>query len=66
MTAPTDTPRLLLSAREAAAALNVSERTLWSLTRAGDVPHVRLRSRVLYRLCSLADYAAAQEQRGGP
>ena len=42
------TPRLLLSAREAAKALNISERTLWNLTQSGDIPHVRAGRRVLY------------------
>ena len=39
---------LLLSAREAAKALKVSERTLFSLTRDKTIPAVRLNRRVLY------------------
>lgn len=39
------TPKLLLTAREAAAALSISEKTLWSLTKAGEVPHVRIGER---------------------
>lgn len=41
-------PRLALSPKEAAIALGVSERLLWSLTAAGEVPHTRLGRRVLY------------------
>jgi excisionase family DNA binding protein len=39
---------LLLGAREAARALAVSARTLWALTKSGEVPHVRVGRRVLY------------------
>lgn len=41
-------PRLALSPKEAAVALGVSERLLWSLTAAGEVPHTRLGRRVIY------------------
>ena len=41
--------RLLLSARDAAAALSISERTLWSITAPrGDLPCVRVGQRILY------------------
>ena len=39
---------LLISANKAAETLGVSARTLWTLTRAGTIPHVRLGHRVLY------------------
>ena len=38
----------LLDAKKAAKALGVSPRTLWTLTRSGDVLHVRIGRRVLY------------------
>jgi len=41
--------KLLLSAREAAKALSISARTLWSMTAPrGPIPCLRLNSRVLY------------------
>ena len=40
----------LLSVKEVAGMLAISERTLWSLTNAGDIPRVRIRNRVRYRL----------------
>ena len=41
---------LLISANKAAETLGVSARTLWTLTRAGTIPHVRLGRRVMYSL----------------
>lgn len=38
---------LLLSVTEAARLLNVSPRTVWSLTESGSLPHVRIGRRVL-------------------
>lgn len=48
MTTTTPTERLLLSAREAAQALNICERKLWDLTNRGGLPCVRVGRRVLY------------------
>ena len=46
--------RLLLTAREAARAMSISERTLWSLTSPrGEIPAVRLGSAVRYALADL-------------
>lgn len=39
--------------REAAAALGVSERTLWDWTQRGDVPHVRRGKAILYPVDAL-------------
>lgn len=53
---------VLLSIHDAAAALGVSRRTLWSMTAPrGSIPCVRIGSRVLYRPESLRDWAQAQE-----
>ena len=50
----TRTPiRLLLSPQEAARALGVSERTLWSLKASGEIPHVRLGRCVRYPVADL-------------
>lgn len=53
---------LLLSAREAARALSVSERHLWGLTQPrGDVPAVRIGGRVLYSPDSLREWIQKQQ-----
>ena len=57
------TPRLLLSACDAARALSISERTLYSRTKDGTLPCVRLGGRVLYDPRALA--AWIDDQRGG-
>jgi excisionase family DNA binding protein len=63
MTSTLPTDKLLLTAREAAAALSISERTLWTLTKCGAIAHVRAGRRVLY---SPADLAAwIDRQRSG-
>jgi excisionase family DNA binding protein len=48
MTTDTNHVQLLLTARDAAKALAISERTLWTLTNRGDVPVVRLGRSVRY------------------
>jgi excisionase family DNA binding protein len=61
---PTATPpvpeaapdRLLLTPRQAAAALSISERTLWQLTRDGAVRRVRIGRAVRYDPRDLQDY----------
>ena len=39
--------------KEAAAALSICERTLWSLTQSGAIPHVRTGKVVLYPVAAL-------------
>ena len=56
--------KLLLDTREAARRLSISERTLWAMTQAGDLPHVRIGRRVLYRPASLDAYLASIERTG--
>jgi len=41
-------PRLALRPRDAAVALGIGERTLWQMTKDGDVPHVRIGKLVVY------------------
>jgi excisionase family DNA binding protein len=43
-----DTPKLLSTA-EAAHLLGIGKRLLWSMTNTGEIPHVKIRRRVLYR-----------------
>jgi hypothetical protein len=50
---------MLISVDRAAAALSISQRTLWTLTKTGDVQSVRIRGRVLYAPTDLEDYIAA-------
>jgi predicted DNA-binding transcriptional regulator AlpA len=60
--------RLALRPKEAATALGISDKTLWSLTSPrGSVPCVRVGSRVLYfrhQLERWADEQAAQQDNG--
>ncbi len=67
-----DAPRLALRQREAAEAIGVSPRTLWSWTQSGDVPHIRRGKTILYPVEALrrwlnkqATQAAAESDRGG-
>ena len=59
--APETTPKLLLSAREAAKAPSICERTLWTLTQPrGSLPAVRIGARVLYSTAALQQWIDAQ------
>lgn len=52
--------KLLLTSREAAIALSVSERTLWSLKKAGSIRALRLGRSVRYSLVDLQAFVATQ------
>ncbi len=57
--------RLLLSARQAAKALAICEKTLWSHTQPrGSIPSIKIGSRVLYAVDDLRRWI--DEQKGGP
>jgi len=56
--------RMLVGIREAARLLSISDRTLFTLTKAGKVPHVRINRRVLYRPDSLQEWLSAREKGG--
>ena len=49
-------PRIGLRPREAAAALGISDRTLWEMTKKGLIPHMRLGRSVLYRVADLEQW----------
>ena len=51
---------LLLTAREAAAALAISERKLWELTSGGIIRVVRIGRSVRYSRVALEEFVAAQ------
>jgi excisionase family DNA binding protein len=65
MSSPQSTAPLLLSARETARALSVSERTLFTLTKERGLPCVRIGSRVMYRPEAVNAWLAEREQGGG-
>lgn len=59
----TYTPKLLLTLREAAEQLAVSERTLWSLAKQKAIPSIRVGPRGLrFRFESLQNWILKQEQ----
>jgi len=58
-------PRLLIDVHDAAMALSICERTLATMTKAGEIPHVRVRTRVLYDPRALAAWIDDQSQGGG-
>lgn len=64
---PVTTEPTFLTAKEAATSLRISLRTLFELTKSGQLPSVRIGWRVLYRPESLREFAAEAESRGpGP
>jgi excisionase family DNA binding protein len=56
-------PSLLLSMKEAASALCVSERTVWTLVHNGELPHMRLGRRLLFSRTALAAWIARMESK---
>jgi excisionase family DNA binding protein len=66
---PSETPlagdgRLALRPQEAAKALGIGTRLLWSLTNQGLVPHVRCGKAILYPVEQLREWLAAQSKGG--
>ena len=59
-----DTPALLLTAKQTAAALAISERKLWSLTNSGEIAHVRIGRSVRYPISGLQRWIDSQTQGG--
>ena len=56
---------LLISANMAAKTLGISPRSLWTQTRSGIIPSIRLGRRVLYSPSSLQDWVARNTIIGG-
>ena len=52
--------RLALRPKEAALALGIGERLLWSLTNCGEIPHVRLGRAIVYPVDVLREWLAKQ------
>ncbi|HMQ14579.1 MAG TPA: helix-turn-helix domain-containing protein [Phycisphaerae bacterium] len=57
-------PRLALRPKEAAAALSIGERLLWSLTNRGAIPHIKLGKCVLYPVAELERWLSEQAAGG--
>lgn len=57
-------PRLALRPREAARAIGVCERTLFTLTQRGEIPAVKLGRRVLYPTDQLRQWLAERSEGG--
>ena len=55
-----DPPRLALRPKEAAKALGIGVRLLWSLTNQNQIPHARLGKAVLYPVAGLEAWLADQ------
>ena len=51
-------PRLALRAKDAARALGIGERLLWSMTNQGIIPHLKLGRATLYPVDVLRDWLA--------
>ena len=56
-----DRRTLLLTPRDAAHALSISERALWQRTANGEIPRVRIGRSVRYRPAALLAYAKRME-----
>lgn len=55
---------LALRAKQAAAALGISARKLWSLTAENAIPHVRIGKAVLYPVNAIQAWLDEQVQKG--
>ena len=62
MTTAIATEKLLVSAREAAAMLSISTRSLWTITNMGMIPSIRIGRAVRYSITDLGDYIDAMRQ----
>ncbi len=61
---PPPVPALLINARQAAQALSISPRLLWSLTQRGDVPCLRIGRAVRYDPRDLQAWVDRQKEGG--
>ena len=59
------TPCLALRPKEAARALGIGERLLWSLTHEGVIPHLRLGQAIVYPVAELERWLAERAGKGG-
>lgn len=61
----TTAPRLALRPKDAAAALGIGARLLWSLTNRGEIPHVRMGRAVVYPVDDLRRWLSERAQKEG-
>lgn len=54
-------PSLLLSIKDAAAALGICERTVWTLVKERQLPHLRVGRRLLFSRAVLEAWIAQQQ-----
>ncbi len=57
-------PRLALRPKEAAKALGIGERLLWSMTNQGLIPHLRLGKATVYPVAELERWLAEHAAKG--
>jgi len=55
---------LAVNAKQAAAMLGISPRTLWTLTNASKISHIRIGRRVVYRVDALKSWLERSEKGG--
>jgi excisionase family DNA binding protein len=58
-------PMILLTPRDAAKALALSERTLWELTKRGVIARLKIGASVRYDVKDLEAFIESQKQKGG-
>jgi len=56
----TTIPKLLLNSREAADALSIGERKLWTMPKTGEIPSIRMGRSVRYDIEALRDWICQQ------
>ena len=57
-------PLLGLRPREAAAAIGISERLLWSMTNRGEIPHLHIGRAIIYPVDLLREWMREQAEKG--
>lgn len=57
-------PPLALRAKEAARLLGISQRSLWTITKRKDIPHVRIGRTVTYPVDALRDWLKKRSKGG--
>jgi excisionase family DNA binding protein len=57
---------LLVTSKEAARLLGISERTLWTLSRSGEIQRVLIGRSVRYRMADLAVFVERRRSASGP
>jgi excisionase family DNA binding protein len=58
-------PPLLLTERQAAQAMGITPRTLYSMRQTAGLPFVRVGARILYRPADLAEWIESRTERQG-